>query len=82
MTRMNAMRAELAVRTTRSNNLRIYNFVLQDLVNRLESRVEASEEREEEYRVLLGELRQVVGSVVFSELCVSLLPEWPQKFPS
>ena len=75
MTRMNAVRAELAILTTRSNNLRIHNFMLQDLL-------EASEGREEESRVLLGELRQVVGSVVFSELCVSLLPEWPQKFPS
>ena len=62
---MNAVMAQLATLATKSNNLRIHNFMLQDLVNVFERRVEAFEGREEDHRVLREALGQVVGVLVF-----------------
>ena len=62
-TEFNAVRTQLATHRQRSNNLRINNALLQDLVNRFDTRLDASEGREEENRVLHEELRQMVSFV-------------------
>ena len=61
---MNAVLAQLATLRTRSNNLRIHNFMLQDLVNMFERRVEAFEGREEDHGVLREALLQMVRFIV------------------